>query len=957
MQISMKILHRAHLITVIVIMSMGSLFAQESGKITGLVTDKQTGEALPAASAFIDSLNIGAIADLNGSYTLLRVPAGTHVVQVSFIGYAPVEKTIVIEAGGEVVVDAALEFESQGLAEVTITAQRQGQLAAINQQLMADQMKNVVSADRIQEIPDANAAESLSRLPGISLSRSSGEGRGVIIRGLAPQYNSVQINGISMASTGFVGGGSRVSVSQDRGSDLSGISSENLGGIEVFKAITPDMDAGAIGGVVNLQLAKAKVEPEYTARLYGSYNAMHHDFAQYKGFIKASRRFFNNSLGIQASFNAERRNRGRDRLTAQYFGKEGENENEKVWQITQAAIEDRLETRKRMGGSLIFDWEKNGQSIMFSNFLNTTSQHIEYRMHNYVDGSETFVIPGLRDQDLNMISNALKGKHNLLGMILDWNLVHSLSRTEVPFTHEMKFYEQAGLGDADRLMNPEEFLALLPVDTVNMALRQAESDQMDMQERRLVGDLNLTVPFRIGSGFSGMFKAGGKVTQIDRSSDQNTGLLVAAGLPDDPLLDPQNWLTDDYDPGKVLNGKTDLGAIMDPTHGYTLYERLESYYQVSPFYGPNNDYSGTENIYAAYGMLKLNFGSWLTLIPGIRYEKDNNIYSGYYRMTTSGWGSPGGELSKNSEDFDDDYFFPMFHVKIKPLKWLDLRMAYTNTISRPSFHWRIPYMNRSLNSPDWSAGIPSLGPALSENLDAYLSVYDSKFGLFTIGVFRKNIDNVSYRVDWKLTEEGEAAELGLYRETYGVGEEFEFTSGLGTIPVNLTETTLINGVEVELQTNMFFLPGLLKNFVLNTNFTYIQSESQLFSSERVLDEVTWQQTTVTGLRPGPMPQQPNYIFNVTLGYDIGGFSGRASLFSQGRTLNGVGKLAPYDTYIDPFTRVDFSLRYSVNDHLTFLFNGTNILNEPDAHFQSDTPKYRLLEYYGSMWDFGIQYKF
>ena len=56
MQISMKILHRAHLITIVVIMSMGSLFAQESGKITGLVTDKQTGEALPAASAFIDSL-------------------------------------------------------------------------------------------------------------------------------------------------------------------------------------------------------------------------------------------------------------------------------------------------------------------------------------------------------------------------------------------------------------------------------------------------------------------------------------------------------------------------------------------------------------------------------------------------------------------------------------------------------------------------------------------------------------------------------------------------------------------------------------------------------------------------------------------------------------------------------------------------------------------------------------
>jgi outer membrane receptor protein involved in Fe transport len=212
-------------------------------------------------------------------------------------------------------------------------------------------------------------------------------------------------------------------------------------------------------------------------------------------------------------------------------------------------------------------------------------------------------------------------------------------------------------------------------------------------------------------------------------------------------------------------------------------------------------------------------------------------------------------------------------------------------------------------------------------------------------------------VEWNLTEEGEAAELGLDRETYGVGEEFEFTSGLGNIPINLTETSIVNGLEFDLQTNLFFLPGLLKNFVINTNFTLIQSESQLFSSERVLDEDTWQMSTVTGLRSGPMPQQPNYIVNVTLGYDIGGFSGRISMFSQGRTLNGVGKLAPFDTYIDPFTRFDLSLKYSLNDHLTFLFNGTNIFNEPDAHYQSDTPKYRLLEYYGSMWDFGVQWTF
>jgi len=391
--------------------------------------------------------------------------------------------------------------------------------------------------------------------------------------------------------------------------------------------------------------------------------------------------------------------------------------------------------------------------------------------------------------------------------------------------------------------------------------------------------------------------------------------------------------------------------------GYDIYDRVGELYNVSPFHGPNNDYEGSEQIYAGFLMVKMNIGKWGTLIPGVRYEQDDNTYQGFYRYTTNSWAAPAGELAATSGDFNDDYWFPMFHVKVKPLRWMDIRFAYTNTIARPNFYWRIPYFNSSSGSPNWSAGIPYLKPALSENFDIYLSFYETRFGLFTVGLFRKNIDYVSYHVDWKLTEEGEAERLGLDTEVYQVDEDYNFFSGLGNIPLNLTETSYVNGIEFDLQTNFFFLPGLLKNFILNANFTYIASESQLFSSEQVLDPETWVTKTVTGLRSGPMPQQPDYIVNVTLGYDIGGFSGRVSLFSQGRTLNGVGKLAPFDRYVDPFTRLDVSLKYAVTDHLTFLFNGTNILNEPDTHFQSDTPKYRLLEYYGNMFDLGVQWSF
>ncbi len=112
----------------------------------------------------------------------------------------------------------------------------------------------------------------------------------------------------------------------------------------------------------------------------------------------------------------------------------------------------------------------------------------------------------------------------MIGVKIDWNLVHSFSQTKVPFQHEMRFYEQAGLGDANRLMNPEVFLAALPVDSVGTALREGRSDILDMQERRIVADLNFTIPLPLGDRMSGHFKLGGKYTKINRKSDQNTGL-------------------------------------------------------------------------------------------------------------------------------------------------------------------------------------------------------------------------------------------------------------------------------------------------------------------------------------------------------------------------------------------------------------------------------------------------
>ena len=84
---------------------------------------------------------------------------------------------------------------------VVVTAQAKGQLSSINQQLAATSIVNVVSAEKMKELPDANIAESIGRLPGISVQRNAGEADAVVIRGLAPKYNEITIEGVPMSST------------------------------------------------------------------------------------------------------------------------------------------------------------------------------------------------------------------------------------------------------------------------------------------------------------------------------------------------------------------------------------------------------------------------------------------------------------------------------------------------------------------------------------------------------------------------------------------------------------------------------------------------------------------------------------------------------------------------------------------------------------------------------------
>ena len=99
-----------------------------------------------------------------------------------------------------------------------------------------------IAAEDIGKYPDANAAESLQRIPGIAISRVNGEGQQVTVRGMGPQFNTVLLNGRKLATE-----------SAGRAFDFDILPSNLLGGTTVYKSTDVSLQEGAIGATINLQ--------------------------------------------------------------------------------------------------------------------------------------------------------------------------------------------------------------------------------------------------------------------------------------------------------------------------------------------------------------------------------------------------------------------------------------------------------------------------------------------------------------------------------------------------------------------------------------------------------------------------------------------------------------------------------------------------------------------------------
>ncbi|MBM0106870.1 TonB-dependent receptor [Steroidobacter sp. S1-65] len=137
------------------------------------------------------------------------------------------------------------------LEEVVVTGYREALRSALDDKRASAEMVDVINAEDMADFPDANLAESLQRLPGVSIDRDNGEGRTITVRGLGSDFTRVRINGLEALSTaGSSDSGS--SPNRGRGFDFNTFASELFSSLKVQKTASADIDEGSLGATVDL---------------------------------------------------------------------------------------------------------------------------------------------------------------------------------------------------------------------------------------------------------------------------------------------------------------------------------------------------------------------------------------------------------------------------------------------------------------------------------------------------------------------------------------------------------------------------------------------------------------------------------------------------------------------------------------------------------------------------------
>ena len=907
----------------------GSILAEQKvvinkqGTVRGRIVDGSK-QILPGASIYIDKLHTGVTSDINGFYTLPNLDPGTYTLKVSYVGYDPVLINITIPEGKTLEKDVVMK-EGVELQEVVIGGALQGQNRAINAQKSNLGITNIVSADQVGKFPDSNIGDALKRISGINVQYDQGEARFGQVRGTSADLSSVTINGNRVPSA----------EGDTRNVQLDLIPADMVQTIEVNKVITPDMDADAIGGSINLVTKNSPYKRIISATAGSGWNKVSEKAQTNLGFTYGDK-FFNDKLGLIVSASYQYAPSGSDNTEFEWGQTDAGELYLKNYEIRQYYV-----TRERQSYSAALNWDITSNHKLFFKgiFNNRNDWENRYRTtlkdlnKKSVDNTADVRIQtkggtpdnkNARLEQQRTMDFTLGGEHLLGKVSVDWNVSYAKASEERPNERYIDYVlkKQKFTPDLSDLRKPyysPQSGYSMTLDNT-FSLKEVTEEQEDIQEKDFKLNLNLELPLRKGE-FGNKLKFGGKL--VAKSKDKEKDHYGYEPLNEDGF-DSSSFTNivsqnrdgfmpgDKYKAGSFIS-KDYLGNL--DLNNSSLFKKTQNLDEIAV------RFNAKETVTAGYLRFDQNLGKKWKMMAGVRLENTHIKYSGM------NYDANKDELTHTAES-KKSYLnvLPSLLVKYDANDELKVRASFTNTISRPKYSALIPNVNITKDD-EISMGNPDLDATISYNLDLSADYYFKSIGLVSAGVFYKRIND--FIVDQRISDY-------VYNgETY---QKF-------TQPKNAGNADLL-GVELGYQRDFGFIAPALKHFGFYGNYTYTYTRVSDFNFEGRENE--------SGLR---LPGSPKNTANASLYYERSGLNVRLSYNYASAFIDEMGKTKFEDRYYDAVNYLDLNASYTFAKHYTFYVEANNLLNQPLRYYQGSKDLTAQVEYYGVKMNAGFKINF
>ncbi|MGA2252060.1 TonB-dependent receptor [Terracidiphilus sp.] len=912
--------------------------ATSNGSISGAVKDA-AGAVLQGAQLVLQPTAVTVTSDAQGSYTIRNIKPGTYTVTISYVGFATSVQTITVAAGQTTPLDVTLAISSTS-QQVEVSATVEGDAAAVNEVRTSENILNVQTDTQIQSLPNANIADAVGRMPGVTLQRNEGEGQYVQIRGTEPRLSNTTIDGVSVPGPD----------PEVRQVDLDTIPADLVGSVAINKTLSANQDGDAIGGSVDLRIKQATSDrPTLMVEGTDGYTPIANGRKAFQIDSSAGFRFGQKTaegkrFGLMLGYSYDYNGRGIDDVepVPDFDGPNNAFTYDNIY--IQQYLYDR--TRYGFAGSLDYKLNENSDLYVHGLFSNFRDYGQKYAYQLALEDHPSYHT-SIRRPNLQIADLAIGGNHVLNHTFFHYQIAAAHSRFGGAAGNPGAAFKVSKSGtvgdDCDYAPGPSQYRpqytcavagnaiydpSQYSLDTIDLTFGQAT--QINLQASASMG-----INYHLGSHFS-TFEFGGQFRNEHKGQDayspeydSNNGTAMSQYL---GTFTNNHFYGGSYHLGPVTEFSLITGDLAQNPGNFTLDEGT------THLQSDAANYNLQERVSAGYIMNTIQLGRF-HLQTGLRIEATNTSNTGYLVVNDVN----GNYVSTTPQYGSGSYINPLPSVQLRYTidKDSGIRAVYGRGISRPDPYQLVPYITEDQSTTPYTINIGNTA-IVAEHANDYDILYERylpSIGMIQAGYFYKQITKPIYGQQSIIPATGSPLS-----QAYAGDLVFQEVNG---------DHAYVQGVEFAYQQHLNYLPGVLGGARINANFTYTGSRNYNLTGRT-------DNPALVGQAPFSWNISPAYATKRAL-VTVGMSYNSANIFAYQYQNTGPGTV-PYgvkgpfgDNYFYPHMQVDSKITYYLGKGFTVMALGENMNNEPFG-FYNGSPQYMVQrEYYKPTYSGGVRW--